>query len=299
MGGTPHGVPLRFHRGVRLQLQMSIVHSRADVAAVVDALPVLVGRLRDLSIDSAGVLDPTTGERREGLAVTSGVHCVPGSRYRLVTQAAHGDDADVAPIISAIELLANDRRQFGLAIQGERPSFPDVVVTAHDLNRLGVVDVQSVHQTSERWLFCGPTTIDGTADLAQIRSADGISSAAAMRLHHRRIVATGTLTAAPGDGTSIRLTIDATVRGRGLMRPLLAVASLVFAGKIRRSVAHDADEAMARWRKARTIGGRFDATTIADSLLAEWLPIVVPAVVVPAVVTPAVVEADSSGPLPR
>ena len=125
-----------------------------------------------------------------------------------------------------------------------------------------------------------------------------------MRLHHRRIVATATLTAAPADGTSIRLTIDATVRGRGLMRPLLAVASLVFAGKIRRSVAHDADEAMARWRKARAIGGRFDATTIADSLLAEWLPIVVPAVVTPAVVMPAVVvpvvvEADSSGPLPR
>ena len=286
---------------------MSIVHSRADVAAVVDAMPLLVGRLRDLSIDSRGVVDPSTGERRSGLVVVGGVHPRPGSRYRIVTQRpARLGVADArllgfrrTPLpqpgmstpgatTSEIELRANDRRTLAIAMRIDNPALHELTAAMHDPEGLGAIEVQSVREVNTSWLLGGKLTVDGTADLAQIRSADNGSSAAAMRLRHRRLAASATLTSSEADARSIRLTIDATVRGRGMARPLVAIASVIWAGKIRRAVAKNTDAAMADWRKRRMVAGEFDASTIADSLLADWLSLVVPAVVT-----------DSSGPLPR
>lgn len=284
---------------------MSIVHSRADVHAVVDAFPLLVSRLCALAIDRSGVVDPTTGERRGGLVVTAGVHDRPGTHYRLVTQPRAVDAATLAQFVGSpiqmaelaeprsavtteIELRANDRRSFVVAAKVAGPSSHELTLAINEPQRLGTVEMHSTRRLTEKWPLRGGLTIVATADLAQIHDADSSSSAAAAQLRHRRLAGSATLTVSEADDDSIRFSIRADVRGRGVYRPVLAAGSLLFAGKLRRAIAKSTDDAMAEWRKKRAIAGAFDATTIADSMLAEGLSLVVPEVVT-----------DSSGPGPR
>lgn len=164
-----------------MKLRIPMVHRRTDVHAVVDAVPLVISRLRALTIDSQGVVDPASGERRSGLRVTSGVHGRRGCRYRLVIKAPPAATADAllaerAGTTSEIELTSSDPRSLGVTVRVDDPSNTEINLNVRNIERQGIIEVHAVSQVVGGWPIAGKLVVDGTADLAAVRRGDGRSS---------------------------------------------------------------------------------------------------------------------------
>jgi hypothetical protein len=274
-----------------LQITISMVHTRSDVRAVIDAIPLLVGRIRGLDVDDCGVVNPATGARLGGLVVTSGMHNVAGARYRLVTEHTAAapasteqppDDAEavastqVRRVVRDIELIESDRRSLRLATRPEGAPKHDWLMTMLDPLGFGTIEVSSDRFVQGSFPMRGKLAIHGTADLAQLRAASDPLPCAAIRFQHRWVKGDATFAATRADGSSVRIVIESSVRGRGILRPVIAAGCALFANRVRRSVAKAVDEMMVEWREERAVGGEFSSATIADTLLGEALAVVVP-----------------------
>jgi hypothetical protein len=252
-----------------------------DVRAVAALTAAVVARWRRLPFDGDGAV-LVDGERREGLRLLAGVHDRPGARYRVVPAepepepvppGAHPDEIPnpIVPEAFDVEVLRSDGSALDVRL---RPVTGDIDVRAGlvDPGRARALWVEGSYDNDEVPFLRG--TVDGRLDVDLGALPGGAGPEGPMlqgALTHRRGRLALAATVRPA-GRSDRWVLDVEVRGgRGVLRPLAAVAGPV-AGwflrrELRRTLVEDVAPASAELARELRGAAALDAEAEADTLV--------------------------------
>jgi hypothetical protein len=255
-----------------LRLHARVTVPPVDTRNLVAALPIFLDLWRGLRFDPA-VLD-RDGRRREGLRVAAGTHPRPGTRYSMTMVArrppeptpaereelskllrARDDDTD-----RAVEEWSQRRRAMAEAagrLETVRTtsmveivaddSHRVVVRTTHDHGRV-VIETEVERPTRpERltidatsnvvvggWLAKGKLKVEASCKLDSLPAAHHSAPQFTGLLRHRHLRGRASIAIAETDSGRWDIDIRLRVRGRGLVRPIFAIASPFFGRVARR-----------------------------------------------------------------
>jgi len=246
-----------------LRLRGTVAVAPLDLELVQAAAARTIERWRDVHVDGDGVVDPTTGEVRAGLQVADGTHPREGVVYRVfgppldppavvAEGATTPAPAPASPVdwrVSTVELVADRPRRVevsvdqtgspGLRAHGEvgprdRPGRGSASVD---------VDLDGPWPARGRLRIEATGSIDPTA-VPTPSSATGAGEVARaeVSVRHPRGRARGEVTLRAVDAGRWEVEVAAQARGRGLLRPVAAVALAL----ARRSVVRSFDEGLAK-----------------------------------------------------
>jgi hypothetical protein len=269
-----------------VRLRASVASAAIDVRPFVAALPAVATRWRALRFED-GVVVTDDGTRKEGLAVASGSHPLAGTTYRValpMTEPKTVDPVDgetrreqmarawgrgPSPSVSTclVELAKDDARQ--VVIRAEDAAGVWVAdVDVHHPARPDAADVAVVVHATGGWLTRGPVEVTAHLDVGALRVD--------VTVRHRHAKGRATLAvdaAVAGEWTS---SFDIMGRGRGVLRPVVAVASPFVRGALNRKLAsllrHDGPR-VARLNEqiADEFGAPADPEEIAAAVMKELL----------------------------
>jgi hypothetical protein len=196
-----------------------------DVEAWTATAAAFRDQLRALSFVDDGVVHPATGAVHAGWRDLTGTHPAAGTRYAIVTV----DQAGVRELVAA-ELVDDDRRRWRARLAGEHGR-ADVTVDAPDHPRRG--DVECAVATTVGGYFGGPISAEATVDLAD--GGEGVPARPlVVRIEHRRVRGTVDVRLSPGERWDVAVTVR--VRGRGLLRPMVALAGPLASSRVQREL---------------------------------------------------------------
>jgi hypothetical protein len=203
---------------MRLAVDGRVAALTEPIGACLAALPVLVGRWRELTFDGDGVVNH--GDvRREGLRVERGSHPHAGTGYRLVTVTGGEDNTEYS-----VDLLADDHRALGFRVT--RQDFPAVsievrVVSPAAPSRLTVV---WTNETDAPWPASG--LLDGEVSVAlnHLPPRRTTGPQLLVTIRHPRLRGQARVLITPGEDGTWRLRAKIRFRGRWIWRPLGAIA---------------------------------------------------------------------------
>ena len=265
-----------------------------DPERVRDALASLIVQARALEIDGGMVVHPVSGRPLRRLRVVSGSHPRPGTVYDATERRLAGGVDDGTPLrvggraieagdpaagrfrdgamsglresTSQLELIADDRRRVELAATPERGG--RAVVTIADPARPTAVSFSFSAPGGASWWTRGDVTSECRVDLAQLSDPTPSRRAPITgRARHRRFAARADVNIeTTGEGRLLH--IDVVARGRGAVRPVVAVFGVLFGWLIRRSLA----ESFAEWEAdGAPLVARLNQPGDPQQLASAWL----------------------------
>lgn len=234
---------------MRINSAVTLVGVDASIATVV---PLLVKRWQDLAFDDDGVVI-VAGKRREGLALVAGEHPRTGARYEIVTAGEH-------PGHYTAETVADTPTELRLRI--EQPD--DVPI---DLTVAGSKVTAAFGGTVDRG-----GSVEGSATL-DLDRLPGDEPQLVVAVKHDRAVGDVKAWVRPTEGTW-RLHAKADVRGRGLLRPLIAPLLWIRGRRaLTQALERVASEVTALSERC---GNPLDPKKVADKIADDFLASVVP-----------------------
>ncbi|MEU4391965.1 hypothetical protein [Kribbella sp. NPDC023855] len=204
------------------KLVASVPIERPEAPLVVAAIPRLLQRARALSFGDGGFL-VHDGRRIEGLHLDAGEHPRVGARYTMVS-AIDADQPVKEPV--AIELTADDSTQFAIRLRQAAVDGSLAVTRPMDPQQLRVEFRVMLPDIVK--LLSGP--IDGGATVAfdGLPPAPGTAPQVVGTVLHKFARAELVVRIDDQDSRTSLLTASLTVRGRGLLRPVLGPAAQLF-----------------------------------------------------------------------
>lgn len=248
-----------------------------DLGPVLALVPALWGEWDQLRFAPGGeVLDPLTGGTRPELRLTGGAHRQPGASY-LVTlpptappdgavRPAPGSSSTATPTEVAVVVERDDGRTLDLSLRGSEGHWTAEVAVARGLvprvELTARIDIRGLLR-AEGQSGCVAALVGSSLQVTAMVDAAPLegrgSQAAEATVRVRRVRAHGAVAVTPRPGRW-DVTGDATLRGRGLGRVVLAVAG----GWIRRTIDR---QAVAFW--AAVAEGEDDRRAELEQLEAE------------------------------
>jgi hypothetical protein len=196
-----------------------------DVEAWVATAAAFLDQVRALSFVDGGVVHPATGAIHEGWRDLTGTHPRVGTRYGIVTV----DQAGVRELVAA-ELVDDDRRRWRARLAGEHGQGE---VAVEDPDRPRRADVACTMATTGGGYFGGPASAEATIDLAG--GGDAVPTRPlVVRIEHRRVRATVDVRVSAAATWHVAVTVR--VRGRGLLRPMVALAGPLASSRAEREL---------------------------------------------------------------
>jgi hypothetical protein len=156
----------------------------------------------------------------------TGTHPREGTRYGVVTV----DEAG-APELVAVELVDDDRRRWRARLAGEHGQ-ADVAIDDPDQPRRA--DIACTMTTTGGGYFGGPASAEATIDLAGGGGDDVPANPLVVRIEHRRVRAT--VDVRVDAAASWHVSVTVRVRGRGLLRPMIALAGPLASSRAEREL---------------------------------------------------------------
>ncbi|CRK58144.1 hypothetical protein [Alloactinosynnema sp. L-07] len=184
-------------------------------AAIVDIVPLLVRRWRELAFADDGVL-VVDGGRREGLAVEAGTHPAAGTRYSLVTVGERAGHFD-------IELVEDGDSVFAARIE-QRGDVPIEFELTKPARR---AVLRFAGEVDGPWPIGGHVSGDARIDLDRL-PGDG-DPPVVMSIEHPRLVGDLRAFVRAVDG-GWQVDVDVHLRGNGIHRVVLAPV-IMFVGR--------------------------------------------------------------------
>ncbi|MEO6086396.1 MAG: hypothetical protein ABIQ18_25105 [Umezawaea sp.] len=231
---------------VSASAQVSI--PRMDEKLLVGALAELIRRLRALTFDTDGVL-VHDGARIEGLRLLDGRHNRKNARYQLVAvpnKNPEGEESADPPEPAILTILAagHDSLAFRLEL-GEMGNVAFAIRNPARPGKItGSLDVAMPEDSG--WLLRGPVRVDASVDLTALSSMSPRTDQVVARVKHRRASASAKLAISNPDSREWVVQTLATVRGGGLLRPLVAVVGPFLRNKFAAELQKGMDKMAAR-----------------------------------------------------
>jgi hypothetical protein len=254
---------------VSASAQVSI--PRLDEKLLAGTLAELIRRWQSLTFDTDGVL-VHDGTRVEGLRLLDRRHHEKNARYRLVAAPKEGPEGEKSvdppkPVTLTILAAGHDSLDFQLGL-GElgnvafavrNPTWPGRVTGSLDM---------AMPEDSGR-LVRGPVRGNVSVDLAAIPSTSPGTDQAVARVKHRRVSASAKVAISNPDSREWTVRAFATVRGGGLLRPLVAVVSPFLRGKFAVELQKSMDKIAAKIVELDV--GTLTASELADRAFDEFI----------------------------
>jgi hypothetical protein len=194
-----------------------------DLAAFRSAIDRLATRWRELRVSETGT--ERNGVVNRGLRVESGVHPWPGVRYRVV-------EADERAWLVELRADEADRVEFRVHdVDGTQTAD----VTVRHPTRVDAVEVAwGMQSVGAGWWTRGRLTVELRADFTQSRPSLEV------KLRHRHVRARCSIEVDASRPTRWTTSLDATIRGNGVLRPFgglfTPIVRVLIARQLRKSV---------------------------------------------------------------
>lgn len=242
-----------------IRLRGSVTIEPFDPGVLQDAVGLALARWREVGFAAGRVVDPATGPR-EGLQVANGHHPREGVVYRLFTeplppvtpaeQVPGAADADPEPVpptsadwqVTTLGLVADRPSRLELEIRqhGPPPVLSSVELSPRDRPDRVVARVDV--DVPGPWPVRGRVRAEGEAQLDGVRVSAGHIANAHGTVRHPRGRGDGTVVVTALTADRWEVTVTATARGRGVLRPVAAIGLRFF----RRNAQRQLDEAIAK-----------------------------------------------------
>lgn len=300
-----------------MRLASSTSVEAVDLDTLILALPPFLAGLRALTIDQHGVILPD-GDRREGLRLVEGAHPRAGARYELVvdverepdlTEADHlelgalaQEASDVAEAQAAwfaerrdrlateggmvvdqrrstVHLVTDDRDRSEVEVTVDGPPVVTTVLALDRPDTPGPLTFTVTTTPAKGCLVGGPVVVEGSVELADGARWRRRPHRLRVEVRHRRAQASLRVDVTDVGAGRWDLRVKVRAVGRGVVRPVVAVASLVGRGVVRRGFAEamaelpDGFSAAARELRAE-VGPDADPDAVAAELLRETLALI-------------------------
>ncbi|WP_436500292.1 hypothetical protein [Actinokineospora sp. HUAS TT18] len=218
-------------------------------ASIVEVVPLLVRRWRELKFDDDGVVLVGT-ERREGLRVESGRHAAAGARYSLVTVGERAGNFD-------IELVEDSDTVTKARVEQRGDGSVEIEVADR-------VMVRFAGDVPGSWPVKGHALGVAAAELDAL--PDGPLPQVHVSVEHSRMVGDAKGYVRGTDG-GWRVDLDVHLRGRGVTRVLLGPVLMV----VGKRAVREGVEKMAQDLNAVIKDGPLDPVKVADRVAEGFL----------------------------
>lgn len=235
-----------------LRLQGSTVIAPIDVGLLQDTVACAIERWRDVEFVDGRIVDPTTGGTRAGLQVADGHHPREGVRYRAFacdeSAVARVDDTGAlstpAPAwrVATVDLVADRPARIEIAVHQDHAPAVDVRGEIGPRDRPARLDATVDTALPGAWPLAGRlrVEVDGAVDESS-SSTDRIADLA-VRIRHPRARGRATVEVVRLDPDLWEVRVSAQLRGRGVLRPIAAVALRFARRSIERSFREGLDK---------------------------------------------------------
>jgi hypothetical protein len=241
-----------------------------EPAQIIAVIPEVLRAWRAMTFDAEHVVETETGPR-EGLRVVAGVHPRPGVRYRVV---ARPDSSDDAPAVHVFDVLEDDRERVRLSFASSSRFTGTVELTYPARPQRFAAEIAT--PTVGGCLVGGPATVVADIDLGALAAGHGDQDEIEVRVRHRRVQGRAEVRVNTKRDGSSHIEIKVKAGGRGVLRPVIALASLLvnrrFKQQLREGAAKTAMEIEQMAAAARReFGPDPDPADVATKVLAAFM----------------------------
>ncbi|TWD84847.1 hypothetical protein FB561_6043 [Kribbella amoyensis] len=242
-------------------LVASVTVEPVDHRVLVATVPALLRRIRALSFGADRFLE-YDGRRIEGLRNDVGAHPQVGARYTVVLKPTE-DEPDPKPL--GLDLLADAGDLFSVRFQQE--SVGGTIAVDRPRDPLSASVEVEASLPADVPYFAGPITGSGLLRLDDVPHR-GDEPQVVASLEHRRARGGITVRITEQSDRTWLVTLTLRVQGRGLLRPVVAIAARVWLRSRWQEYVRKLPDEWATIRKDWPTG---DPDELAAKLVAEWV----------------------------